>query len=145
MKRTDEMKLGEDLRGYCDCNQGRLCCTCRQFAGKTFDRAAKVLNEGGSSEDLFANLVNTSAHSHRRFLYDQDRLRLLSIGPCTVQVDPATIRLNDEPLTPPPTTEHPSDRRKNPIERFSVAAQLQLMKALAILGWAAFFLELLRV
>lgn len=31
------------------------------------------------------------------------------------------------------------------IERFSVAAQLQLMKALAILGWAAFFLELLRV
>lgn len=32
-----------------------------------------------------------------------------------------------------------------PIERFSVAAQLQLMKALAILGWAAFFLELMGV
>lgn len=49
------------------------------------------------------------------------------------------------PYGPPPTTEYPSDRRTDPIERFSIAAQLQLMKALAILGWAAFILELLGV
>lgn len=49
------------------------------------------------------------------------------------------------PYGPPPTTEYPSDRRKDQVQRFSIAAQLQLMKALAILGWAAFILELLRV
>lgn len=101
MKRSDEMKLGEHLRGYCDCNQGRLPCTCR-------DRPAELYRR---------NLANA------------------------VEV---TICLNDEPMLPPPTTEYPSDRCKDPIERFSVAAQLQLMKALAILGWTAFFLELLR-
>lgn len=94
MKRTDEMKLGEDLRGFCDCNQGRLPCTC------------KTLRLGLSYKNGFDGFK----------AYD-----------------------------PPPTTEYPSDRRKDPIERFSVEAQLQLMKALAILGWAAFFLELLRV
>lgn len=50
-----------------------------------------------------------------------------------------------EPCTcmPPPTTEYPSERRKDPVQRFSVAAQLQLMKALAILGWVGFVLVLM--
>lgn len=117
MKRTDEMKLGEDLRGFCDCNQGRLCCTCRQFAEKTFDRAAKALNEGGSSEDLYADLVKNHQWVGRI----------------------------ERKIGMPPEMAAPYGNRPNPIERFSVAAQLQLMKALAILGWAAFFLELLRV
>lgn len=87
MKRTDEMKLGEGLRGYCDCNQGRLPCTC----GRRADRF------GGYSA-----------------------------------------------INPPPPM-RVGDKTDSPIQRFSVPAQLQLMKALAILGWAAYFLELLRV
>lgn len=126
MKRSDEMKLGEKLRGYCDCNQGRSPCTCK---------------------DPMAQLYAASARTERRFVGDQYELalRLMSLGPENVKVDPYSIKINDEPLLPPPTTEYPTDRRKDPIGRFSMAAQLQLMKALAILGWAAFILELLRV
>lgn len=91
MKRTDEMRLGENLRGYCDCNQGRLPCTCKPWHATDF---------GG-----YAPLPNRAAK----------RPEVEMVG----AVDP--------------------------IERFSIAAQLQLMKALAILGWAAFILELLRV
>lgn len=28
MKTTDEMRYGESLRTFCDCNQGRLPCSC---------------------------------------------------------------------------------------------------------------------
>lgn len=94
MKRTDEMKLGEELR----------------------------------------NLRGPSAHFYTALEYDQ----IVHGGPSIAELIEAGS------LPPPPTTEDPSDRRKDPVQRFTMAAQLQLMKALAILGWAAFFLELLR-
>ena len=95
MKRTDEMKLGEQLNRFCDCNQGRRDCTCRGVA------------------ELVKN--------HQRVGRIQRKIGM------------------------PPEMAAPYGTQPNPIERFSGAAQLQLMKALAILGWAAFFLELLRV
>lgn len=81
-------------------------------------------------------------HSGGRVRYCDGKETLLPPNP----QGPNILDLIDQGyLIPPPTTEYPSDRRKDPVQRFSMAAQLQLMKALAILGWAAFFLELLRV
>lgn len=113
MKRTDEMKLGEDLRGYCDCNQGRLPCTCK---------------------DPLAELAAASARSYREFTNNQYHSAILA-----AKLAPS------EPNREAERPEIQMVGTSDPIERFSVAAQLQLMKALAILGWAAFFLELLRV
>lgn len=125
MKRTDEMKLGDELHGFCDCNQGRLCCTCCQFAEKAFDRAAKELNDGVNLDEAFADLVGNMPRWH---------CKICGAADCKWRPSRDAERPGVEIVG-----------TSGPIERFSVAAQLQLMKALAILGWAAFFLELLRV
>ena len=140
MKRTDEMKLGDELRGFCDCNQGRLCCTCRQFAEKVFDRAAKVLNEGVNLDEAFVDLVQPRRKADAR------PERLLA------NTEELVARINDAP--------EPFDRgeywcevamkrgkqlNEQWLEIRSLGTRVQIRTALAILGWAAFFLELLRV
>lgn len=131
MKRTDEMKLGEDLRGFCDCNQGRLPCTCRQFAEKTFDRAARFLNEG---EQVWRR--NADARPERLLADTEELVARINAAPepldrgeywCEVAMRRGK-QLNEQWL-----------------EIRSLGSRVQVYTALAILGWAAFFLELLRV
>jgi len=120
MKRTDEMKLGEKLKRPRDLRDGA------ENAEDQYEELIGIRIVPNHSPSTGPVLIGEVSFKDKNFSWD---------GP----------ELPDLQFLPPPTTECPSDRRKEPIERFSIAAQLQLMKALAILGWAAFILELLRV